>query len=175
MPLSDGTAGRVGFCSPAPMGTLCGSDKMPSVKFAFPRFGDVVSANSPFNITLNIFNMVPNRLTATAAKFLAAPQELDSEGRVLGHAQVVVEAIDSMNQTTPLNPSRFVFARTIIDVGTDGILRGSVDALAPGFYRMAGFLQSANHQPILTAVNQKGAMNDVVYVRVHFPHCVSHL
>ena len=76
---------------------------------------------------------------------------------------VYVEKLDSLTQATPLDPTKFTFFKGLNDKSTDGTLSVTVPGGLPaGVYRIATINSSANHQPALVAVAQRGALDDMI-------------
>jgi len=48
------------------------------------------------------------------ANYFAAPQQLNGAGQIIGHSHVVVEKLQSLDQTTPTNPKQFAFFKVIV-------------------------------------------------------------
>jgi hypothetical protein len=147
------------------MGHLPSKDKMPSTKFTQPRNGDVFTEDTPLVVTIASKNFKTGVFANETSKFLAAPQQLDpTDGTILGHYHIVIEALTSFGQTSSTDPRTFAFSKELPEdlVSTTPITQG----LAPGFYRITATAHAANHQPVLVPVVQRGLLNDVVYVRL---------
>lgn len=55
----------------------------------------------------------------------------------------------------------------INEAADNGVVTADVTGgLAKGFYRMGSINSAANHQPVLVAVAQHGALDDMVYFTV---------
>ena len=149
------------------MGVIASTSNMPSSKFIFPKNFDVITANQPFTVQLGIKNLATGNVVNKQTNFLAAPQQVDSQGNIFGFSFVVIEQLDSIQQTTPTNPNLFAFAKTFGGTAVNGVLTGDVtDGLPAGFYRMATYNSAANGQPALVAVAQHGSLDDMVYFTV---------
>ena len=137
---------------------------MPSTKFTQPRNGDVFPENTPLVVTIASTNFKTGVFTNETSTFLAAPQQLDpTDGTILGHYHIVIEALTSFGQTATTDPRIFTFSKEVPEdlIASTPITQG----LPPGFYRMTATAHAANHQPVLVSVMQHGFLNDVVYVR----------
>ncbi|TFY70109.1 hypothetical protein EVJ58_g47 [Rhodofomes roseus] len=87
-----------------------------------------------------------------------------STGLIMGHSHVVIEEIQGMNQTDPTDPTKFAFFSGLNAVAENGQLTATVNGGLPkGTYRMASINAAANHQPVLVAVAQHGALDDMIY------------
>lgn len=92
---------------------------------------------------------------------------VNSAGDIIGHSHVVIETLDSLDQTTPLTPSKFAFFKGINGAAVNGVITADVTAGLPaGVYRMASINAAANHQPVLVAIAQHGSLDDMVYFTV---------
>lgn len=168
VPITNGKQIKTGSCNPAPMGLIPSTDNMPSAKFVFPTNNGVLNANATFNITLAVSNFDSGNFVNADTNYFAAPQQLSSQGQVVGHAHAVVESISALDQTTPTDPNKFVFFKGLNDKAVDGLLTTAVaGGLPAGTYRLSSIMTAANHQPILVPVAQRGSLDDVVYFTVN--------
>ena len=113
-----------------------------------------------------IKNLDTGFFTNTASNYYSAPQTLGDSGNVRGHSHFVIEALDSINQTTPLDNTKFAFFQGVNTAADgQGNLNVQVTAGLPaGTYRVASINAAANHQPVLAPVAQHGSLDDMVYV-----------
>ena len=149
------------------MGVIAAQTNMPSSKFVFPKNGDTIPAEQPFTVQMAIDNLETGNFVNPETNFLAAPQQVNAQGDIIGHSRIVIQQLDSLDQTTPLNPNIFTFFRGINAPAVDGILSADVAAGLPaGFYRMTSFNSAANFQPALVAIAQHGSLDDTVYFTV---------
>ncbi|RPD76982.1 hypothetical protein L226DRAFT_356389 [Lentinus tigrinus ALCF2SS1-7] len=156
-----------GSCNQTPMGVIAAQSKMPSAKFQNPVNGGTIAANQNFTIQLAINNLETGHFTNPASTFHMAPQVVNAQGLIKGHSHVVIEKLTSLDQKTPTDPTKFVFFKGLNDVATNGVLSTVVDGGLPaGTYRIATINSSANHQPALVAVAQRGALDDMAYFTV---------
>ncbi|THH03337.1 hypothetical protein EW145_g6334, partial [Phellinidium pouzarii] len=158
-PITNGQQIKTGSCNPAPMGVIAANTNIPSCKFTSPSNFGTVKANAPFTITMAINNLDTGNFVNADTNYFAAPQEVNSAGDIIGHSHVVIETLDSLNQTTTTDPTKFAFFKGINGAAVNGVL--SVDVGSPGLpagsYRMASINSAANHQPVLVAVAQHGS------------------
>ncbi|KAG5721975.1 hypothetical protein E4T56_gene18444 [Termitomyces sp. T112] len=164
LPITNGKQITTGSCNPAPIGTIPSTDNMPSAKFTFPKNGGTVTANQQFTITMAINNLVTGHFVNADENYFAAPQQLNAQGQIIGHSHVVVEALSSIDQSTPTDPTKFAFFKGLNDVAVNGVLTAAVTSGLPaGAYRLCSINTCANHQPAIVAVAQHGALDDCVY------------
>ena len=165
LPITNGQQIKTGSCNPAPMGIIAATTNMPASKFVFPANNGKVAANQNFTIKMAISNLETGHFTNPASTFHMAPQQLNAAGLIKGHSHVVVEKISSLASTSLTDPTTFVFFKGINDAGNNGVLSTPVTGGLPaGTYRLSTIVASANHQPALVAVAQRGSLDDVVYV-----------
>ena len=148
------------------MGLIPATTAMPSAKFVFPKNLDTIQANTNFTVQMAIKNLNTGFFVNPNTNYFAAPQDLASNGMINGHSHVVIEAIDSLTQTTPTDPTRFAFFKGLNAAAQNGVLTADVTAGLPaGTYRLASINTAANHQPALVAIAQHGSTDDMIYVR----------
>ncbi|KAK1230162.1 hypothetical protein PQX77_006756 [Marasmius sp. AFHP31] len=156
-----------GSCNAAPMGTVPSIDHIPSLKFQFPLNNAILAINDPFTVRLGVTNLATGNFVNSQTNYLAAPQQVDSSGLVLGHTAIVIEQLDSLNQTTPTDPSRFSFFKSAPGQLTDGFHGFNVTGGLPaGSYRLSSVTTDANHHPIVVPLLQHGSIDDAVYFMV---------
>ncbi|RDX44992.1 hypothetical protein OH76DRAFT_1033067 [Lentinus brumalis] len=166
-PKTNGQQITDGSCNQTPMGVIAAQSKMPSAKFQSPANGATIPANTNFDIQLAINNLETGHFTNPTTTFHMAPQVVNAQGLIKGHSHVTIEQLTSLDQKTPTDPTKFVFFKGLNDVAKNGILTTTVDGGLPaGTYRIATINSSANHQPALVAVAQRGALDDMVYFTV---------
>lgn len=165
LPITNGKQITTGSCNPAPIGVIPSVDNMPSAKFVFPKNFGTIKARQSFTIEMNIKNIDTGFFVNAQANYFAAPQQLNKGGQVKGHSHVVVEKLESLDQTKPTNPKTFNFFKGLNNAATNGKLTAAVDkGLEPGFYRLSSINTSSNHQPVIVPVAQHGSLDDVIYV-----------
>jgi hypothetical protein len=124
-----------------------------------------VTANQNFTIKLAIQNLETGNFVNPNSNYFAAPQQLNAQGQIIGHSHVVVEPLQSLTQTTPLDPKKFSFFKGLNAAAQGGVLEATVaGGLPPGTYKVSTINTAANHQPVLVPVAQHGSLDDVVYV-----------
>lgn len=156
-------------CNGIPMGMIPAPEQFPSCKFVHPINFSKLKANTTFDVTLKIKNMVTGKFTNPANTYFSAPQQISAETKqVIGHAHLVIQKISALNSTKTVNPTRFSFFKGIdTSVGPDNTSTVEVtNGLPAGAYRLSTMLSAANHQPILSGVAQRGIFDDVVYFTV---------
>lgn len=164
-PLTNGNQVVEGSCNPAPMGVIAARNRMPTCKFEFPANGATVPANQAFTIRMNIQNLETGFFVNAQQNYFSAPQQVNAQGIIQGHSHVVIQKLESLDQTTPLDPERFEFFKGLNAPAAGGALTAEVaNGLAPGVYKLSSINSASNHQPVLVAVAQHGSLDDAVYV-----------
>jgi hypothetical protein len=168
LPITNGKQITTGSCNPAPMGVIPSTENIPSAKFVFPANGDTsLVASTPFTIKLAIQNFQSGSFVNAEENYFAAPQQVNTQGQIIGHSHVVVEALSALDQTTPTNPTKFTFFQGLNSAAVDGVLTANVAAGLPaGFYKLSSINTAANHQPVLVPIAQHGSLDDAVYFTV---------
>ncbi|KAI0628207.1 hypothetical protein C8Q77DRAFT_479082 [Trametes polyzona] len=162
LPITNGKQIQTGSCNPAPMGVLPATDKMPSSKFVNPKNGAKIAANKDFTVQMAIKNLETGHFTNAQQNYFAAPQVLNAQGLIQGHSHVVIEKLDSLDQTTPTDPTKFAFFKGLNDKAANGVLTVTVPGGLPaGAYRIASINAAANHQPALVPIAQHGSLDDM--------------
>jgi hypothetical protein len=84
---------------------------------------------------------------------------------LIGHSHLVIEQLNSLDDTEPLDPTTFAFFKGLnAPLDGDSTLSATLDkGLPAGVYRMFSINTAANHQPALASVAQHGSMDDGVY------------
>ncbi|KAJ6605379.1 hypothetical protein DFH09DRAFT_1422477, partial [Mycena vulgaris] len=163
-PLTNGGQITGGSCNPTPIGLIPSSDKMPSAKFNFPRNGDTINANVPFNASLNVANFHTGVFTNAQKTYFAAPQTLDADGIIIGHSHIVIEALTALDQILPTDPRKFFFFKGVDAPAVNGELSVFVaQGIPAGTYRMCSINSSSNHQPVIVPIAQHGSLDDCAY------------
>jgi len=164
VPLTNGQQVKTGSCNAAPMGVIAATTNMPSSKFVFPTNGGTVPANKNFTVQMAISNLETGNFVNAEANYFAAPQQVNAQGQIIGHSHIVIEKLTSATQTTPTDPNTFAFFKGLNDPATNGVLSATVaNGLPAGTYRLSSINSAANHQPVLVAVAQHGALDDMIY------------
>ncbi|KAH8992070.1 hypothetical protein EDB92DRAFT_1859668 [Lactarius akahatsu] len=166
-PLTNGLQTKTGSCNTAPLGVIAATTNMPSSKFTNPVNGQDIAANTPFDITMAVKNLVTGNFVNAASNYYAAPQQVNAQGNIMGHSHFTVQAIPSFTSTQPLDPNVFQFFKGVNGAAVNGVLKETVTAGLPaGFYRCCSINTDANHTPVLVAVAQHGSLDDCVYFSV---------
>jgi len=166
-PITNGLQIATGSCNSAIMGQIPSTQNMPSAKFVFPTNQAVIAANTAFTVTMNIQGLTTGHFVNADTNYFGAPQQVDSTGKIIGHSHVVIEAIPSLNDTTPTNPEVFAFFKGLNAAAVNGQLTANVSSgLDAGTYRLASINTAANHQPVLVPVAQHGSLDDMVFFTV---------
>lgn len=156
-----------GSCNPAPMGVIAARNRMPTCKFEFPANGATVPVGQPFTIRMAIQNLDTGFFVNAQQNYFSAPQQVNGNGVIQGHSHVVIQKLESLGQTTPLDPERFEFFKGLNGAAQGGVLTAEVtNGLPAGVYKLSSINSAANHQPVLVAVAQHGALDDTVYFTV---------
>ncbi|KXN89813.1 hypothetical protein AN958_04817 [Leucoagaricus sp. SymC.cos] len=164
LPITNGQQIQTGSCNPAPIGTIPSSDKMPSSKFTNPKNGDTIPSNQAFTISMAISNLATGNFVNAQENYFAAPQQVNSQGLIVGHSHVVVELLDSLDQTTTTDPKKFAFFKGLNAAASNGVLTADVtNGLPAGAYRLCSINAAANHQPAIVPIAQHGSLDDCVY------------
>jgi len=167
LPITNGKQIATGSCNPAPMGIIPSVQNMVAAKFVFPTNFGAVKANTAFTIKIAIQGMNTGFFVNAEKNYYAAPQQVDKNGRVNGHSHVVVEKLKALDQTTPTDPTKFVFFKGLNNAAAGGILSVALaNGLPEGVYRASTINTAANHQPFLAPVAQHGSFDDHTYFQV---------
>ncbi|KAI0312267.1 hypothetical protein OF83DRAFT_1087126 [Amylostereum chailletii] len=167
LPISNGQQFKTGACNPAPMGIMPASTLMPSSKFTSPTNLATIQANTPFLIQMAVKNIEMGNFVNPQTNYYAAPQHLNDQGIIIGHSHVVVEALDSLTQTTPTDPTKFAFFKGVNTPAVNGVVTVNVTEGVPaGVYKLSSLNAAMNHQPVLVPIAQHGSLDDVVYFTV---------
>src|SRR5450432_1658144 len=144
------------------MGDIPAKTNMVSSIITSPQAGGSVDANTSFNITVQMSNLVAGSFTNAQTTYYAAPQTLQN-GVVVGHTHVTVQDLGkSLNPTVALDATQFAFFKGINDAGNGkGLLSAAVvGGLPAGNYRVCTMASASNHQPVLMPVAQRGTPVD---------------
>ncbi|KAH8100290.1 hypothetical protein BXZ70DRAFT_180759 [Cristinia sonorae] len=164
-PLTAGRQLKNGSCSPTPMGDIPAFTNMPSSKFQSPLNNAEIAANTTFVVTLAVAHLETGHFVNASSNFYSAPQEVGAGGDIKGHSHVVIEKLASMTQTTPTDPTKFVFFKGL-NLAGDVLSAEVTNGLDEGVYRIASVMTAANHQPVLSPVAQHGSADDMIYISV---------
>lgn len=169
LPITNGQQIKGGSCNPAPMGAIPSTSNMPSAKFVSPNNLAVLPANTTFQVTLAMKGIQTGFFVNPDTNYFSAPQQIDpTTGQIQGHAHIVIEALQSLTQTTPTDPNKFAY---FLGLNSKADAKGQLHAnitggLPEGTYKMSTIVTAMNHQPVLVAVAQHGALDDQIYFTV---------
>lgn len=172
LPITNGQQVKGGSCNPAPMGAIPSTSNMPSAKFVTPNNLAVLPANTTFQVILAVKGIETGFFVNADTNYFAAPQQTDpTSGQIQGHAHFVIEALQSLTQTTPTDPTKFAFFLGLNGkADAKGQLYANVTGGLPeGTYKMSTIMSAMNHQPVLVAVAQHGTLDDQIYFTVVAP------
>lgn len=172
LPITNGQQVKGGSCNPAPMGAIPSTSNMPSAKFVTPNNLAVLPANTTFQVILGVKGIETGFFVNADTNYFAAPQQTDpTSGQIQGHAHFVIEALQSLTQTTPTDPTKFAFFLGLNGkADAKGQLYANVTGGLPeGTYKMSTIMSAMNHQPVLVAVAQHGTLDDQIYFTVVAP------
>ncbi|KAH7247365.1 uncharacterized protein BKA55DRAFT_571601 [Fusarium redolens] len=144
------------------MGNIPATSNMISAMITNPQPGVTLQAGTTFNIEVQTSHLAAGNFVNPTTQYYTAPQDLDSNGDIIGHCHVTVQDIGQLQSTTPPDPSQFVFFKGIDDDGNgQGLLSTTVEGGLPaGVYRVCTMIAAQNHQPVTMPVAQRGAQDD---------------
>ncbi|KIL70577.1 hypothetical protein M378DRAFT_66984, partial [Amanita muscaria Koide BX008] len=167
LPITNGQQLRNGSCNPAPMGVIPSTKNMPSSKFVSPKNGGVVKAKQTFTVQMAVRNLETGNFVNPNTNYFAAPQQVSKRGAIIGHSHVVIEKLTSLDQTTLTDPNEFAFFKGLNSRAKKDILSVDVTGGLPaGAYRLSSINTAASHQAVLVPIAQRGALDDMIYVRL---------
>lgn len=112
------------------MGDIPAKTKMISSIIVSPQSAQTIPANQNFTISVQTQNLQAGSFTNADATYYAAPQQLNSQGQVIGHTHVTVQDLgQSLNPTQAPDPTQFAFFKGIND---DGNGKGLLSAVVAG-------------------------------------------
>ncbi|CAK7229948.1 hypothetical protein SBRCBS47491_007423 [Sporothrix bragantina] len=167
--LTNGLQVKTGSCNGIVMGKIPATTNMVSTVITNPKLNDNLDENTTFNVTLTVANLNLGVFTNATSTYYSAPQDVDTDGSIIGHTHVTIQDVGSSFQfTTPLDATQFVFFKGINDAGNgQGTVTTAVTGGLPaGNYRVCSLSSSANHQPVLMPVAQRGGQDDCRYFTV---------
>lgn len=108
--------------------------------------------------------------TNAKENYFAAPQQLNTEGTIIGHTHVIIEPIIAIDAPEALDPNSFIFFKGINDPLVDGqvstvVGSGTAAGVPVGTYRLCSQNAAMNHQPVIVRIAQHSNLDDCVYVR----------
>jgi hypothetical protein len=145
------------------MGKIPSTANMISAIVVSPKPAENIAASTTFTISVQMKGLTAGSFTNAAATYYSAPQDLASNGQIIGHTHVTVQDLgNSLQPSSPPDPVQFAFFKGINDAGNgNGLLSATVTGGLPaGNYRVCSMTSSSNHQPVLMPVAQRGAQDD---------------
>ena len=145
------------------MGKIPSTSNMISAIIVSPKPAENIAASTTFTISVQMKGLTAGSFTNAAATYYSAPQDLASNGQIIGHTHVTVQDLgNSLQPSSPPDPVQFAFFKGINDAGNgNGLLSATVTGGLPaGNYRVCSMTSSSNHQPVLMPVAQRGAQDD---------------
>jgi len=174
-PLTNRQQIKDGSCCASPMGVIPHVANMPSCKFVNPKNSGAVKANTQFQIQVVLNHLDAEHLVNPETNYFAAPQQLNAQCDIIGHAHFVIEQLGAIDATQPSDPTKFAFFKGVnTPADANVVVSASVtDGLPPGIYKLFSINTSANHAAVLVSVAQHGSIDDQMYVGVDRYHCHS--
>ncbi|KAI9050256.1 hypothetical protein LZ554_005424 [Drepanopeziza brunnea f. sp. 'monogermtubi'] len=160
---TNGLQVKAGSCNWIVMGKIPSTSNMVSGIITSPKPGEDLPAGKTFTVSVQTTGLTAGAFTNAASTYYSAPQDLNGQGQIIGHTHMTIQDLgDSLAPTTAPDPVSFVFFKGINDAGDrKGLLSATVtDGLPAGNYRLCTMTSSANHQPVLMPVAQRGAQDD---------------
>lgn len=145
------------------MGKIPATSNMVSSILISPTPGQKLEANKTFEVKVQTSGLSAGGFTNEDSTYYAAPQDLSSDGLVIGHTHVAIQDLGtSLAPTTPPDPTKFVYFAAVPGSGTgNGLFSTSVTGGLPaGNYRVCSSASAANHQPVIMPVAQRGPQDD---------------
>jgi hypothetical protein len=145
------------------MGKIPSTSDMISAIITSPKPAENIAASTTFTISVQMKGLTAGSFTNAQATYYSAPQNLASNGQIIGHTHVTVQDLgNSLQPSAAPDPVQFVFFKGINDAGNgNGLLSATVTGGLPaGNYRVCSMTSSSNHQPVLMPVAQRGAQDD---------------
>ncbi|KAG9314687.1 hypothetical protein JVU11DRAFT_5493 [Chiua virens] len=154
LPITNGQQLPNGSCNPTPMGAIPSASNMPSVKFVAPTNLAVIPVEHHISNYISCQELCDGLVRQPIQK--------------LGHSHIIIEALESLNQTTPTDPTQFAFYLGLDDkADAKGYLYANVTSGLPeGTYKMSTIMTAANHQPLALPVIKRGVSEDTIYFTV---------
>lgn len=162
--LTNGIQFSTSSCNGIVMGDIPAVTNMVSTVILSPQTGQTIQAGTTFTASMQVVGLNAGVFTNADATYYTAPQQLGSNGNIVGHSHFTIQDIGSINTQTPPDPSKFVFFKGIDDAGNGaGLLSIDVTGGLPaGAYRICTLSATANHTPVIMPIAQRGAQDDCV-------------
>ncbi|KAH7303179.1 hypothetical protein B0I35DRAFT_365367, partial [Stachybotrys elegans] len=166
--LTNGMQIKDGSCNGIPMGRIPAVSNMISAIILSPKPGEVLQPNQPLEVRVQTKSLNTGNFVNPTTNYYTAPQNLDSNGNIIGHCHVTIQDIGSYEATTPPDPAVFAQFKGIDDVGNgQGLLSATFqEGLKPGVYRVCTMIAAQNHQPVAMPIAQRGAQDDCLRFEV---------
>ncbi|KAK2594028.1 hypothetical protein QQS21_008247 [Conoideocrella luteorostrata] len=163
--LTNGKQAEEGSCNGIPMGKIPATNRMISSIIVSPKNSEKVPAGKEFEIKVKVLNLAAGNFTNPASTYYSAPQNLNSDGMVIGHTHFTIQNTgENLSPETPLDPTNVKFFKGVNTAGDGaGQLSASVEGGLPaGNYRLCTLIAAANHQPVIMPVAMRGAQDDCI-------------
>ncbi|KAK6580490.1 hypothetical protein PZA11_006726 [Diplocarpon coronariae] len=160
---TNGLQVKAGSCNGIVMGKIPSTSNMISAIITSPEPGEDLPVGKTFTVSIQTKGLAAGSFTNAAATYYSAPQDLNSQGQVIGHTHLTIQDLgSSLQPNSAPDPVSFVFFKGVNDAGDgNGLLSATVtDGLPAGNYRVCSMTSSSNHQPVLMPVAQRGAQDD---------------
>jgi len=167
--LTNGLQITTGSCNGIVMGFLPSKSNMVSCVIVSPTPGQQIQSGTDFSVIVQTQNIQTGSFTNADATYYAAPQNLNSQGQIIGHTHITIQDLgSSINPSQPPDPQQFAFFQGVDDNGNgQGTLNVTVaGGLPSGFYRACTLSSASNHQPVIMPVAQRGSQDDCTKFQV---------
>ncbi len=145
------------------MGKIPSTANMITGIITSPKPMEDLDENQTFTVSVQTKGLAAGSFTNAQETYYSAPQDLNGQGQIIGHTHLTIQDLgNSLAPTQPPDPVSFVFFKGVNDDGNgNGLLSATVTGGLPaGNYRVCSMTSSANHQPVLMPVAQRGAQDD---------------
>nr|XP_019048829.1 hypothetical protein I302_02605 [Kwoniella bestiolae CBS 10118]OCF27759.1 hypothetical protein I302_02605 [Kwoniella bestiolae CBS 10118] len=160
--ITNGLQNKAGSCNPVPIGQIPSTQNMISTMFVSPAYA--IASMRKMNNDLTTNCVMLGSFVNAQKNYYAAPQQIDGSGQVVGHAHIVLQPMQAIDDTSVLDPNTFTFFKGM-DLGdVNGLSTIDVQGGVPaGAYRMCTIMSASNHQSVILPVAQRGAENTCSY------------
>ncbi|KAG4433760.1 Pathogenicity cluster 5 protein d [Cadophora sp. M221] len=161
--ITNGLQVKAGSCNGIVMGKIPSTANMITGIITSPKPMEDLDPNQTFTVSVQTKGLAAGAFTNAQETYYSAPQDLDGSGKIIGHTHLTIQDLgNSLAPTQPPDPVSFVFFKGVNDNGNgNGLLSATVTGGLPaGNYRVCSMTSSANHQPVLMPVAQRGAQDD---------------
>src|SRR5579859_851908 len=80
-----------GSCNGIPMGEIPAKGDMVSTIIISPKHNDNIKTKKDFDVVIAVINLSTGQFTNPDTTYYSAPQQLDKNGKILGHTHVVIQ------------------------------------------------------------------------------------